>query len=62
MTSATFDTRRPIMVNSAAYQRQLKRKSEPHTSLAQAMIAAFVLAAFVTFVLFSAVSLSKWPH
>lgn len=58
MSAASFDTRRSIMVNGIAYRRQMNRKPEPHTSLAQAMIAAFVLAAFVSFVLFAAVGLS----
>ncbi|MBZ9659823.1 hypothetical protein LB523_12275 [Mesorhizobium sp. ESP-6-4] len=57
MTAATFDTRRPIMVNGAAYRRQQNRR-EPDVTLTQSLIAGVVVALFAIAVLAIAVGVS----
>ncbi|WP_189413749.1 hypothetical protein [Mesorhizobium sp. M00.F.Ca.ET.217.01.1.1] len=58
MNAAAFDHRRPIMVNGAAYQRQLNRKPDPDITLMQSVIAGIVVAGFALAVLALAVAVS----
>lgn len=47
MIARTQDPRRAIMVNAAAYQRQMNRKPEPAVSFGQSLLMALALVAFV---------------
>jgi hypothetical protein len=58
MTTSAFDTRRPIMVNGAAYRREMNRRREPDVTLTQSLIAGAVIAAFSLGVLAIAVGVS----
>lgn len=51
------DVRRPIMVNGAAYQRQMNRR-EPDVTLVQSLIAGVVIAVWAIGVLAIAVGVS----
>jgi hypothetical protein len=59
-TASTYarDPRRTILVNGAAYQRQINRKPEPDITLVQSLIAGVVIACFSLAVLALAVHVS----
>lgn len=58
MSSAYIgDTRRPIMVNGAAYRREMNRR-EPDITLTQSLIAGVVIAVWALGVLAIAVGVS----
>lgn len=61
MASYATDPRRAIMVNGAAYERQMNSKPEPHTSLPAAILSGICIACFAIGVLLLAAGAS-WPH
>lgn len=58
MTTSTFDTHRPIMVNGAAFRREQNRRREPDITLVQSLIAGVVVAVWALGVLAIAVGVS----
>lgn len=61
MASYATDPRRAIMVNGAAYARQMSRKTEPHTTLPTAILSGICIACFAVGVLLFAAGVS-WLH